>query len=505
MPEWRDEIRKRLADLNLEPVLEAEIVEELAQHLEDRYRESLSVGATEQEARRASLQELSDSHLLARELSRVERRMTREPIVLGEGKKKMMNDLLQDLRFGARMIVKNPGFTAIAVLTLALGIGANSAIFSLVNTVMLRPLPIENPDQLVSLNNTANNRTFSSFSYPNYKDFRDRSEVFSDLIAYRFAPLSLSRDGVSERLWGYEVTGNYFETLGVKAALGRLISSEDDLTPGAHPVAVVSHAYWQKRFGGNQSIIGSDVIVNGRSYTIIGVAPQGFFGTEIVAAPEMWFPVAMQAQIEVGDEWLDERGTENIFVQGRLKPGISLAQAQEATNLIAAQLEREYPEENEGKRVSLSSPGLMGGMMRGPVLGFAGMLMAVVALVLLLACTNLANLLLARAAERRREIAVRLSLGASRFRIVRQLLTESLMMAAGGGALGLLLAYWLVELAIAIKPPVDVPLLIDLHIDYRVLIFTCVISLATGALFGLLPALQSSKADLATALKDESQ
>jgi MacB-like periplasmic core domain len=226
-----------------------------------------------------------------------------------------------DIRYGVRMLLKKPVFSFIAIITLALGIGANAAIFSLVNTAVLRPLSVANADRFVSLNNVDEGRLFPLFSYPNYKDFRDRNDVFSGLIAYRFAPLSLSYDGVNERLWGYIVTGNYFDVLGVKAAAGRMISERDDLTPGAHPVAVVSYEYWQKRFGKSPDIIGRTAVINGRSYEIIGVAGRGFRGTEIVAAPEIWFPMAMQAQIEVGNSWLDKREVENIFVQGTLHAG----------------------------------------------------------------------------------------------------------------------------------------------------------------------------------------
>ena len=414
-----------------------------------------------------------------------------------------MSTFWQDVRYAWRMMSKKPGFSLTAIITLALGIGANTAIFSLVNTALLRPLPVARPEQLVSLNNVTERRLFATFSYPNYKDLRDRNDVFADLIAYRFAPVSLSYAGINERLWAYVVSGNYFALLGVNAAVGRMISPADDQQAGAHPVTVVSYQYWQRRFGGAQDIIGSNVIVNGRSYTIIGVAPQGFYGTETIAAPAMWFPMAMQAQIEVGNSWLTERGVENIFVQGRLKPDVSIEKAQAAFDALALELEREHPDTNEGKRIRLASPGLMGGMMRAPILSFTGMLLVAVGLVLLLACLNLANLLLARASERRKEIALRLTVGANRFRLIRQLLTESLLLSFGGGALGVLLAFWLVDMAPALMPPLDVPVLISLHMDHRVLLFAGGLSLLTGVLFGLLPAWQATKTDLVSALKDE--
>lgn len=413
------------------------------------------------------------------------------------------DDMIQDVRYGIRMLLKHPGFTLIAVLSLALGIGANTAIFSLINTMLLRPLPVQQPERLVALNNTSENRTFATFSYPNFRDLQQRNEVFSDLIAYRIMTFNLSHDGINERKWGYTVSGNYFESLGVKAVLGRAISAADDQTPGAHPVVVVSHEFWQQSFAGSPDIIGKELIANGRSYTVIGVAPQGFIGTEVISAAELWFPLAMQTQLDAGNNWLDKRDVENLFVQGLLNPGVNATQAQTAINAIALQLEREYPEINGGKRIVLSSPGFFGNMMRGSLLGFAGLLMAVVGIVLLLACVNLANLLLARAAERRREIAVRLALGASRFRLIRQLLTESLLLACAGGALGLLPALWLVNLVTAIKLPPNVPVTLAISVDWRVYLFTFLLSLLTGVLFGLLPAWQATKTDLVPALKEE--
>src|SRR5499433_2863585 len=259
--DWKREVGGRLAGLKLAPTREAEIVEELSQHLEARYAESLTRGATPEEASCAALAELSESGLLTQELRRVERPAPRESVLLGSNRRNsMFGDIWQDMRYAVRTLGKNPGFAAIAVLTLGLGLGANTAIFSLINTALLRPLPVERPDRLVTLNNAAGRGMFPAFSYPNYKDFRDRNDVFSGLIGYRFAQLSLSHDGVNERLWGYLVTGNYFE------ALGRVISADDDRSHGAHPVAVVSYKCWRQRFGGAPDVIGKNVIVNGRGY-----------------------------------------------------------------------------------------------------------------------------------------------------------------------------------------------------------------------------------------------
>ncbi len=413
-----------------------------------------------------------------------------------------LDALLRDMRYSARLLRRSPGFAVMAFLTLAIGIGATTAVFSLVNRALLRPLPVERPHELVSLNNAGSRGMFPMFSYPNYVDLRDRADVFSGLIAYRFTPIGVSSNGVNERLWGYLVSGDYFEMLGVMPVIGRTISRADDAERGGHPVTVISFRFWQERFGGNPGAIGQTMIVNGRAYTVIGVAPRGFFGTEVVAAPDLWFPLAMQPVIESGSPRLDDRRVDTVFTIGRLAPGVGRPQAAAVLDAISAELAREFPDVNEGRRAVLSPPGLIGTAMRGPVLGFTALLLVVAGLVLLLACVNLANLLLARAIDRRREIAIRLSIGAGRAALVRQLLTESLMLSTAAGAAGLVLAWWLMRSAAAMRLPVDLPLVLDLPLDVRVMIFNIVLSIVTAVMFGLLPALQATKADLAGVLKD---
>ena len=414
-----------------------------------------------------------------------------------------MTSLLQDMRFGVRRLLKSPGFTLVAVASLALGIGANTAIFSLVNTVLLRPLPVARPERLVSVSVLGKDDSMLAFSYPSYKDFRDRGgDVLSGLFAERLSPMSLSRGGSNERVWGYLVTGNYFEVLGVAAAQGRTFTPEEDRAALSSPVAVISHACWQRRFGADPSVVGRDVLLNGRTFRVVGVMPEGFAGTEIVYTPEVWVPMTMQAWIEPGNEWLERRSTQNIFAVGRLKDGVSVEQAQASLNRLAEQLGREYPDTNEGQKIVLVPPGFIIPQLRGAVVGFAAVLMGVVGLVLLIACTNLASLLLARASARRKEIALCVALGASRWRLVRQLLTESLLLALAGGGAGLLLAVWILSLVAAYRPPLDIPVWIEAAVDWRVLLFTLCASLLTTLLFGLAPALQATRTDLIPALKD---
>ena len=413
-----------------------------------------------------------------------------------------MSIFTKEIVYAARTLAKRPGFSVVAILTLALGIGANTAIFSLVNTVLLRGIPVARSGEVVAVNMRRKDDSMSAFSYLNYIDFRDRNDVLSGLLVYRFVPLSLSRSGANERVWGYEVSGNYFDVLGVKPIHGRTFLPEEDRTRLTHPVAVLSYEGWQRRFAGDPTVVGKDILLNNHQFRVIGIAPEGFKGTEQVYAPELWLPVQMMEWAEPGSNWMDHRADNNLFAVGRLKPGVDARQAEASLNVLAEQLAKEYPDANEGQTVALGAPGFILPELRGAVVSFTWVMMAAVGLVLLVTCTNLAGLLLARATDRRREIAIRLAMGANRFRLIRQLLTESLLLAIAGGAAGVLLAVWMVRFLLAFKPPIDFPLTLDLSLDWRVLLFSLGVSLIAGVVFGLAPALQSTRPNLLHTLKD---
>jgi predicted permease len=414
-----------------------------------------------------------------------------------------MDRFILDLRLALRRLRQNPTFSAVAVITLALGIGANTAIFSIINAALLRRLPVAHASEIVSLNETLGGNTVPTLSYPNYRDMRDRNTVLSGLTAYRFLPASLGLPGNNQRLWGYLVTGNYFDVLGVGAARGRVFRTEDDLRPGGHPVAVLAWPCWQKRFGGDPTVVGRTVKINGMDFTILGVTPQSFFGTELFFKPDIYFPSMMQKQLEGGRGYLEDRDAGNFFAVGRLKPGVSMAGAEAGLNSVARGLAQEYPKFDDGMKITLTPPGLAGNYIRGAVIGFAAALFGVSCLVLLVACTNLASILMARAADRRKEIALRMAVGAGRGSLVRQLLTENLVIAILGGAGGALLATWITDALAAWRPPADFPLVISAAPDGRVFLFALLVSVLTTLLFGLLPALQSTRTNLVGALKNE--
>jgi predicted permease len=373
-----------------------------------------------------------------------------------------------------------------------------------VNTILFRKLPAERPDELVEVTNRTH-PPLPAFSYPDYRDFRDRNNVFSALAGYRFFPMSLTRNGGGQRLWGYVVTGNYFEMLGEKASLGRVLLPSDDQQDGASPVAVIGYGCWQRRFGADPDIVGRHATISGHSYTIVGVTRPQFFGTEFFFSPEIWVPMAMLTEIEPAARgWKDNRGSTLLWLLGRLKPGVTARGAESALRGIAAQLGREHPDQSGGMKLSVGPPGMIGASIRSAAAEMGALLTGITGLVLLVACTNLASLLLARAAARRKEIALRLALDAGRERLLRQLCAESTLLSMAGCAAGLMLAQWLIGLLSAWRPPADMQVRANFEIDVRGWWFTAGLAVTTSLLFGLAPALSAVRADVAQALKGDS-
>jgi putative ABC transport system permease protein len=492
MRDWRPEIRRRLAGLKLEPAREAAIIEELSQHLDDCYAESLASGATEAEAYRQTLSELSGSDLLAQELRRVERQIAQETIAFGTNRRgNMIAEFWQDLRYSLRAMLRQPGFTAIAALTLALGIGANTAIFSLVNSILLRQLPFQQPERLALATSRRPDPGKQPFTLPDFIDYRDQNQTLEGIAAFANWSANLTAQGEPERLQGLRISANAFQMLGVEAVAGRALLPEDD-TPGRQRVVVLSYGLWQRRFGADPQLVGKTLTLNDASYTVVGVLPPHFFFP--IREAELAVPLCPDA-----DPWRGVRNSTNFLrALARLKPGVTREQAEADLTAVAERLRRQHPVNAQKLGVRLTP-------LREEVVGDYSLalwvLLGAVGAVLLITCVNLANLALVRASGRHKEMAIRLALGATRQRLVQQLVTENMLLALLGGGVGLLLAFYGIPLLLALSPA-DLPRVAEVGVDFRVLGFTLALSLLAGVIFGLAPAWQSTRVDLNETLKE---
>ncbi len=403
--------------------------------------------------------------------------------------------MMGDIRYAVRQLRKSPGFALAAILTLALGIGANAVVFSVMNAVVLRPLQVPNAQNLYMVQRTQGSLSVPSQSYLDYKDLRDRNRSFDSLVGYNImGPVGLDTGGNPSTIWPYDATGNYFDALGIKPYLGRFFHASDEHGNNSAPFVVLSYAYWHSQFHDDRGVVGRMVQINKHPFTIIGVAPQDFKGTELFFSPALWIPLVDEPEVEGFDD-LQYRGDHGKFVVGRLKPSIRPGQASADLNAIGASLAKAYPSDDDGLKFSLARPGLVGDMLGGPARSFMAGMMMLAGLILLAACANLGSLFAARAADRSREIAVRMALGSRRSLILRQLLTEALLVSLVGGGVGLLGGIAILRWLSAWQPIPDIPINVPVNPDVWTYLVAFVLAVASGLLFGIVPVRQVLKSD----------
>ena len=493
MRRWTEDLRTRLAPLRLAPAREAEIVEELSQHLDQRYEELRRDGAGDAEARRLAIAELREPETLAAYMRPLRQANVPPPIAPGTPRRFLIADLGQDLRYAARMLRRQPGFTAAAVLTLALGIGANSAIFALVNATLLRPLPFRDPGQLVVLSERTDASPGTFVSAPNLRDWTARNRTFMAIGGFRptiGGMVMNGVDGTAETVPRQWVTHGFFDAFGLTPVAGRMFLQSDDVQRAR--VVVLSESFWRSRFNGDRGIVGTELRLDGAQFTVVGVAPDE---AQLFGRTSMWAMVPIERSTA--------RDAYGLRAIGRLKPGVTMRTADDDMAGVAGGLAREFPKTNAGRGVGLEPmhDAVIGGELRRTSIHFLG----VVAFVLLICCANVANLLLARATARTRELAVRTALGADRRRVIRQLLTESLLLSIAGGTLGLILGFAILRSAPALIPEGLLPAAVALTVDLRVVAFCAAAALLVGLLFGIAPAWQATAFSPAQALASGSR
>lgn len=481
-------VLRRFTNLFRRSAIDRDIADELQSHINLRIEANLAAGLSPEEARRDALLRFGNP-------TSTRERVAASDATLG------LAGLSRDIRYAFRQIRRSPGFALTAIVTLALGIGANVIVFGVLNAMILHPLNVPDPDRLVQIGNGRAGE--DSQSYPDFLDYRARNSAFSEMAAYFMSSVALSYGGSAEKTWGYDVSTSYFDMLGIQPQVGRFFHDNDDHGPNSAPYIVLSDSLWRNRFNADPRVIGTTVDLNKHPFTIIGVAPESFHGTEVFFWPEFWMPMINEEQVEAY-KFLKQRASHGIFVIGALKPGVTSREAEDNLNAVAHQMTRENPIADDKLVARLIKPGLLGDVLGGPAKPFLAALMGLSLLVLAAACVNLAGVFAARAADRSRELAIRLSIGSSRWRILRQLLTEAVLVSLAGGLLGTIISVFMLRVLTHWQPISEYPIHVTVVADATTYGLALLLSLAAGIVPGLLPARQVWRTDVTDALKNGS-